>query len=541
MQPPHLSRRALLSGGGAAAAALGLGGVAGAAEPAMLSGLAPGTLPSAAALQREVRLMVELGPRLPGSTPHNAFVDSLAGGFRSAGLRVTRDRHHFTRWAVHAKGLEILEGSRAGSVPVASYYSYSGKTPPAGLVAPLVYAGPLPVPPAAATLLDLSTAPTQVAAFAAELTAAVEALIAGVPGGIRGKVVLLEAPIAPLPLGTVYPLLTYAHDPGHTLSPTDDFKRAWTTLLTLPILAPLRAAGAAGVVFSLDASPANAKGQYTPFIWEYQDLPALIVDRRAGAVLRQAASTSPRVRLTLDASLTPDTPSDSLVAVLPGSSTTREALIVHTHTDGQNAFEENAGIALVALARHFSRGGRSPLRRTLVFSCVSGHFAAELPETSGFIKDHPDLVDRAAAQLTLEHLGSTEWVDDETGYHPTGKVEPAFIFHSLTPIAKAGVDSLRAADLRRTLLLKPIGPFFFGVGAALHAAGVPSLAYISSPNYLLALQGKTGHLDKFSAPRMRREIAWSVDVLKRLDTMPAGVLKLGDSTLYDALPLPSLP
>lgn len=524
---PRVSRRGLLAGSAATIALAGLG--SGTPASGVIPAVVDAALPTARDLARAVRQMTELGPRLPGTAAHNAFVDQLHSGFRSAGLRVQRDTHRFTRWLAQDFGLRILDGEHAGAVPVASYYTYSGRTPSSGVVGELSYLGPLPTPSLSGNPLSAEDLQTALQSFAAELPTAVQALVSGVPGGVSGRILVVEAPILPTPLGIVYPLLTYAHDPAHTLSPTDDFKRVFTTLLTLPTLEVFKEAGAAGVVFVLDASPANAKGQYTPFVHGYQDFPALIVDREAGARLRAAATGTPRARLTLRASLDAGVPSDSLVATLPGRSRSGELMIVHTHTDGQNAFEENAGIAMVALARYFAK---HRLNRTLVFSCVTGHFAAELPETEGFIHDHPDIVERAVAQLTLEHLGATEWLDDARGYHPSGAIEPAEIFHSLTPIAAAGVESLREADLRRTLLLRPIGPAFFGVGAGLHGAGIPSLAYISAPNYLLALDGKRGHLDKLDANRMRQETRWAAHALRRLDTMPAWLLGLGDTALY---------
>lgn len=548
----RLSRRGFLTGSAAAIAVSGLGldaGVAGASTPLgardALGGLTgasdvdPTLLPSAAALEREVRTMVRLGPRLPGTSAHNTFVDRLAAGFRGAGLQVTRDTHHFERWLAEDFALEVLAGPRAGAVDVASYYTYSGQTPPEGVVGGLAYLGPVPALGVTGNLTDSQTIAESISDLAANLPDAVRGLIAAVPGGVAGKIVVMDAVVPPLPLGALYPALTYMHDPNRTMSPAHDFKRMFTTLITLPVLQPFKEAGAAGVVFILDASPDNARGQYTPFIHGYQDLPALLVDRVAGAGLRAAAAEASPARLTLNASRTPDVPSDSLVAVLPGSGPNAdEVVIVHTHTDGQNAFEENAGIAQVALARYFAR---RKLNRTLVFSGVTGHFAAELPETHGFIHDHPDLVDRAVANLTLEHFGATEWLDNARGYYSTGLAEPAEIFHSLTSIAATGIDSLRAVNLRRTLLLRPIGTFFFGVGAGLHAAGIPSLAYISAPNYLLALDGRDGHLDKFDADRMRQETIWAADVLHRIDQVDAAVLRAGDSALYDSLPLPAFP
>jgi hypothetical protein len=464
--------------------------------------------------------MVSLGPRLTATSPHLQFIDGLEDGFRDAGLSVTRDPQPFQQWLAEDFSLDVLTGVGAGPVPVASYYTYSGKTPPAGVTGDLVYAGPLPSPP---------SSPDALPAYLESLPAAVEALLAAVPGGVAGRIVLMDAPIAPLVVGALDPLLTYRHDPGRTMSETDDYKRAWTTLASLPRLDPFKAAGAAGAVFALDASPANARGQYTPFIWGYFDLPALIVDRPTGDRLRALTVGVPKARLVLTASLK-DTKSDSLVAVLPGNGSTDEVMVVNTHTDGQNAFEENAGIACVALAKHFAAMPKSARSRTLVFSCVTGHFSGgQQPQTQGFIDDHPDLIERCAAAITIEHFGSQEWNDDATGYHYTGQVEVGAIFHSDTPIFQPAIESLQAVDLRRSELLRPAAVTFFGVGASLHEKGVPSVAFIAGPNYLLALDGKKGHIDKLDPARFAREIRWTADLLKRLDKIPAAQLAAGDS------------
>jgi hypothetical protein len=506
-----------------------------AATPLLLAGATPvsavarsrrrrprGALPTAADVRREVREMVQLGPRLTATSPHLQFIDALEEGFRGAGLTVTRDPQPFQQWLAQDFSLDVLSGAGAGRVPVASYYTYSGRTGPQGVTGDLVYAGPLPPPP---------SSPGALQAYADALPAAADALLAAVPGGVAGNIVLMEAPIAPLVSGSFDPLLTYRYDPDHTISETGDYKRAWTTLASLPRLEPFKAAGAAGVVFALDASPANARGQYTPFIWGYQDMPALIVDRPTGARLRTLAAGRPKTRMVLTATLT-KTKSDSLVAVLPGSGATDEVLVVNTHTDGQNAFEENAGIACVALARHFAARSRSSRNRTLVFSAVTGHFSGGgQPQTQGFIDDHPDLIARTAAAVTLEHFGAQEWNDDANGYHYTGQVEIGAIFHSQTPIFQPAIDSLQATDLRRSELLRPAAVTFFGVGASLHQKGVPSVAFIAGPNYLLALDGEHGHIGKLDARRFAREIRWTADLVKRLDRIPAAQLAAGDSAL----------
>src|SRR2546427_1601599 len=101
-------------------------------------------------------------------------------------------------------------------------------------------------------------------------------------------------------------------------------------------------------------------------------MPAVWVGRDAGADLRNAAKAGGNVTLTLDATVTPDRPTDTLLAELPGSSGD-ELIIVNTHTDGNNATEENGGIGLLALAQYFSRFPPAARRRTLGFGLATGH------------------------------------------------------------------------------------------------------------------------------------------------------------------------
>ena len=140
-----------------------------------------------------------------------------------------------------------------------------------------------------------------------------------------------------------------------------DYKRVWIEPgLGVP-LAPFQALGARGVVFVCDSSFAALKGGYLPFTHGFEPLPAVYVDRDEGARLRALAMGRPNTRLTLTASRQ-KAPTHALTAVLPGKS--NETLIFNTHTDGQNAFEENAGIkaraaeaSLAVVSRAMTLGG----------------------------------------------------------------------------------------------------------------------------------------------------------------------------------------
>src|ERR1700716_1531349 len=88
---------------------------------------------------------------------------------------------------------------------------------------------------------------------------------------------------------------------------------------------------------------------------------------RTGEQLRPRAQSTPRTRLTLEATVDKVT-SSQLVGILPGDGSTDELIVVNTHTDGMNAFEENGGIGMVWLFGSYSRPPRAPPpTRTPVF------------------------------------------------------------------------------------------------------------------------------------------------------------------------------
>jgi hypothetical protein len=282
--------------------------------------------------------------------------------------------------------------------------------------------------------------------------------------------------------------------------------------------------GAAGVVFILDASFEALKGDYAPFGGGFENLPALYVDRDTGTALRQQAESRPSTRLTLTATRANVT-SPSIVGVLPGRS--QETMILNTHTDGQNAFEENGGVALMHLARYFAR---RRLNRTLVFSAVTGHMAPGMPQTGGFIDDHPDLVSNAAAAITLEHLGCQEWVDSAgpAGYHYTGDPEGFGIWTSQGTMEQVTYQSVVDNDIPHAALLR--GPVQFGIGGAFQSAGIPQVGWLAGPNYLVSIVDN-GHMDKLDDHLAAKQIRWTADLLQRLDKIPAQELRSGDPTL----------
>src|SRR5207244_2496691 len=120
-------------------------------------------------------------------------------------------------------------------------------------------------------------------------------------------------------------------------------------------LTPFQKAGAVAVILAwTDISDANAADQYTPFSRPPQNIPGLYVGRDTGARLRALAGAGAKATVVLEADVFPDSPTDTLIATLPGASAD-EIIVVNTHTDGPNATEENGALGILALMKYFAK------------------------------------------------------------------------------------------------------------------------------------------------------------------------------------------
>jgi hypothetical protein len=524
-----ISRRALL--GRAASAAVGAGGLtlgvpAALARPRHRRARARVVpLPSPAQVRADFSRMVGFGPRLTGSANHNDYIAWLEREFIAAGLELNPcDTYTTSRWSVGEWGLQVA----GKAVDVATYYPRSQQTPAGGVSGPLVYGGVAPALSFSGT--DIAALQDAIARYPSQLQSWAQGLAGTLDGGVKGSILLVDLPMpVPLTAAAFLPIATYLNWPGHSLADwaTSDYKRTWIEPgLGIP-LTPWQELGAAGVVFIVDSSYKALAGGYDPFGHGTEPIPALYVDRDTGAALRTQAMARPSAKLTLTGTVQ-SVPTQSLTAVLPGASD--EVLIFNTHTDGQGFAEENGGVAFVQLARHFASLPRAQrLKRTLVFAAWPGHMTWDLPQTQGWIDANPDLVSRAAAALTVEHLGCSEWIDTlDGGYHATGEPEMFAVWTTQGEMFDLVRDTVVAHKLPRTALMRP--PAQFGVGAAFQSSGVPQIGAIAGPEYLVTISGN-GDLDKLDEHLASRQIAWLADLARRLDGVSSASLREGDPTL----------
>jgi hypothetical protein len=531
-----LDRRAFLRRSGLAAVAAGVSGPSAALAQGRprthhAATRAATPLPSPAQVRADFQTMADFGPRYTGTAGHAGFIDWLERELVATGVQMyPRQQWPLTVWEAQDFGLELLDGPAKGSVPVSGYLVRSQETGSGGVTGPLVYAGAAPLPALDPRGEGLAAAvegyPAQVESWAQGLS--------GMHGDLSGAIVLVDLPLpAPLPLGTlVGPLSTYLQWAGHTVADwlTGDFKRAaLLPALSAPPPSTFGGLGAAAVVYCLDASADAIRGGYFPFNANFDTTPGLWVDRDTGTSLRVASATRPSARLTLTATRHAGT-SDSLLGILPGTGNPEEVLILNTHTDGEGFVEENGGVAMVQLARHFASLARQRrLKRSVLFTLWPGHMAVNMPGLDGVKASHEDLFARAVAAITVEHLGTTEWIDTaDRGYHATGDPEPLFVWTTQGPLFDLVRDATIAADLPRTALMRP--PAQFGVGSAFQGWGIPQVGLISGPYYMVN-DAPGSDMNKLDERHAARQIAWIADMLRRLDTADAAALRTGDPTL----------
>jgi TAT (twin-arginine translocation) pathway-exported protein len=431
------------------------------------SGYRPALMPSQQEIWDQQLWMAKLGPKYTGNKAHTAFVEFLATAFQKTGCDVVRDRYTLPRWDARRWEIAVTPGSGAPfKAPVTSYFPYSGQTPASGVTGEIAFAGSSPT-------------------FALD--------------NLRGRIALVDFATATREWARLYTPWG-VHPDGEAFPAAYRPARGGVNDLT-----PFQKAGAVAVILAwTDISDANAADQYTPFSRPPQGIPGLYVGRETGARLKALAASGAKATVVLEADVFPDTPTDTVIATLSGASD--DTVIVNTHTDGPNATEENGAIGILALATYFSKIPKRDRRCTLAFPLTTGHFASPwVPSIRGVIEKHPDLIKRAVAAVTVEHLGCREWLDDAAmRYSATGKNEWSI---AITPDEKMGAALVRALDgsRDRAAVVNPVNGGWLGEGSSLSRAGIPTIGYIPQPNYLLA-GPPDGCIDKLSPELMHSQI-----------------------------------
>jgi hypothetical protein len=215
-------------------------------------------------------------------------------------------------------------------------------------------------------------------------------------------------------------------------------------------------------VVILDLPPEAAARQFTPHQQREISFPALSLDRVQGARLRQLMAEGPiSAKIVLQAKRDDGAMVDYLAAKLPGNGKFKGAVCLLTHTDGQNAIEENGGPALLAIAKHFATIPFAQRDRDLylIFSACHMKNGSENIDPEVFLKRlQPAIGNEIAMIFTIEHLGGKEWrvSADKARYAATGERDMWILGMTDNPTLKStSLDELKKWNFKKLLVTLP--------------------------------------------------------------------------------------
>jgi len=427
---------------------------------------------------------------LTGTSGHKALIDYLEDRLKPLvpPKDLVREETKFTRWEAYQPTIDDCVSKPC----VDSIWSlpYSGFTTAEGVSAPPVYGG-------SGALIGLRTFH-----FSREKHG--------------GKIVVLRT--KPLRMREILALISTRTIPESGLCGLGAYRRAISLEVQVPSLEEARNAGVVGLIVVIDQDPKIAQDQYVPFTRDWQDIPAVFVDKKFGDTLIKKAKESQSVTLRQTGTRVPDTVSWHLLATLratPKDKIDDQVIVIDTHTDGPNFFEEDGVMALGALFEKLADSG--PRQRDLVFVFAAGHFSHQAGSTDDVIRRNPDVFDKTRAALVIEHLGARQWSADSK---KPEKPEPALVLTNthakdLRKLAKKVMaeqaaihESLPAAFFIRPQL------FMFGEGKFLAERDIPTIGYLTNPEYLFA----TGdwHEKWFSAPMMCDQLGMFEQLIREM-------------------------
>lgn len=461
----------------------------------------PSQFMSASQLLEWHRELDAAGLRATGSPVHERYIDALRNRLEQAGV----GHLHFEpvphrRWLADSWSLRVSSGREPGPIATAAYIPYSGGTERAGVSGPLVALDPAGPPPA--------------------------------PGSLRGKIALFTLPPVTLTYGELGALAYKDYDPGHLLRAGAAYERPWLAITTLiSILDALVAAHASACICVLDLPADAAHGAYYPYDGRIRPVPGVFVDRPTGARLQQLAAGGATATITLR-SETREVTTRNLIGLIPGRSD--ELVLLHSHTDGPNAIEDNGPNAIVAISQYLARLPRHALPRTVMVLLTTGHFAGGAGVTEFARRHRRTTLRRTAAGLTLEHLGALEWNPGPHGRSRlTGRAESGTVFApESSALVNAADQALRRANDDPSSVLRPYvaapgspdGHGWPAEGTQLWTIGaLPTANYITGPTYLLNWGIPT--VDKLDVALMRREAIAFTEMLLKLSRVPAARLR----------------
>lgn len=456
-------------------------------------------------IMRDVRDLVELGPRRSGTPGGDRAAEFVGRGLREAGVPRVWEEHattyqwEATRWGVELGGRTIDAFPATQSFFGENRGDWTGEfsTGPSGRTAGVVDVGD-------GDIFDLAAA------------------------DVRGKVVVFNlrflAPMLALGAASEWlydPRSTLIRDPRSLLQGNPYITNYESTVREL------QRRGAAGFIGVL--SDYFDSNRYRNEVYRRLNvmLPGFWVTAAQGRAIRTMLRTGRRTATLELEGRRWAAPTRTVLGYLPGASD--ETVMVQSHHDslGPGAVEDATGTASVlAQARYFAGLPRAQRPRSLLFITFDSHFTgyqAHMAFGERYLGgDAPFPI---VANATIEHIA-------KQGVIRGGKLamrdvpEPRGIFRlGGTEVKRAIIEAVRKYDLQRLTLINvrtvspegniPTDASFVSM------YGVPTVSFISGPLYMY---DDIDTLDKVDERQLVPVNAAFVDIIGRLQRLPVSAL-----------------
>lgn len=280
-----------------------------------------------------------------------------------------------------------------------------------------------------------------------------------------------------------------------------------------------------------DMSDVMVAGHYLNFILPYLKVPVIWVNETEGKKVLAACKKHETATVRMIADIEKNAATESFYAVCKGTDDTKEAIIVNTHTDGNNCVEENGPIALLSLMKYFKQ---HPTKHTLIFVFITGHLhlanfkTGADQATSRWLADNRPMWNgktfKAYAGVSVEHLGCTEWKDKDGVYQKTNDIDVELVYTGNKKMDDIYYEAVKDRKLLRTMTLRGHNFLHFGEGQPLFNKHIPEIALVTAPDYLTAVDETTQHMEKFNLDLMCEQIETFVNCITLLDKESADTI-----------------
>jgi hypothetical protein len=491
-----------------------------------VAGFEPALLPNKQTLQRWLQQLHNFGPiRATGTRQCRAFEEWLAMQFTQLGGKLERDQFKLTSWECDIKDCAIAvteNGKTSRALEIIAYYPFAASTVTTG--------------PVSGQVLYAGVSEPDVKKFIASID----------PAALANAIVVVDMPLAG---GGVRGTTQYYPDAfpapfkdriSNAPRPASQGGRAEMELLE---------GKCKGIIFCYtDVIDEAARYNYLPFSDKHRTTPAVWVGQKSAAYL-QSISGKASATLKCNATLTPNSRADTLLATFPGSSD--EVIFLTTHTDGPNEVNENGALGVLALATYHSKLPANKRRRTLVCSLPTGHYAAgaiadpisgsgRRAGTGGVMEKYPEVIKRTVAQIAMEQLGAMDWIEIDGQWKSSGI--PAREMWIPTPAVAPTINKLFMASTqgenpkysRSALVESGYAP---GEGGGPRRAGIPGLGLMGSPEYFFRCD-PAGVLKYLNVDIMHNQVSIMAKLLVLMERLSPEQLKgtapISDQDLFGA-------